>query len=219
MGQVYVMFSRVTDPRHLQLIGRRLNRCRKSRPCVVTVPYLAGLPPDDIVADVVDAWAKAGLDAVQCLRRCTTVTNEWVYTEGSGPYKDRLAPRLIKERTVPVSHKHLDEIVNPQPEALKVYQNLLAWIDEVDLASQLGQPRPTFKTADGDPIFPDDDRKWWLTDVQKRKPDEQAPGDDDGPVSEVDADKDDTDDDDPTSDEGDYQDDVGDLSRQTERQF
>ena len=125
----------------------------------------------------------------------------------------------MKERSVPVAHKHLDEIVNPQPDALKVYQNLLAWIDEVDVASQLGQPRPAFKTADGDPIFPDDDRKWWLTDVQKRKPDEEAPGDEDGPLSEVDADKDVTDDDDPTSDEGDCQEDVGDLSHQTERQF
>ena len=81
MGQVYVMFSRVTDPRNLQLIGRRLNRCKKSRPCAVFVSYLAGLPPDDILADVVDAWAKAGLDVVKCLRRCTTVTNEWVYKE------------------------------------------------------------------------------------------------------------------------------------------
>ena len=82
--------------------------------------YRAGLPPADILADVVDACAKAGSDVVKCLRRCTTVTNEWVYTEGSGPYKDRFAPRWIQERTVPVAHKHLDEIVNPQPEALKV---------------------------------------------------------------------------------------------------
>ena len=27
MGQIYVMFSRVTDPRHLELIGRTVGKC------------------------------------------------------------------------------------------------------------------------------------------------------------------------------------------------
>ena len=147
------------------------------------------------------------------------MTSEWIYTEGRGQARDRFAPRQIKERTVPVAHRNLAEIVNPQPEALKVYQNLLAWIEEVDLASQRGHPRPAFQTAGGDPIFPDDERKWWLTDVQKRKPSELPPGDEDGPVSDVEGDKDDTDDEDPTSEEGDYQDDAGDPSHQPERAF
>ena len=174
--------------------------------------WTTGLPPADILEDVAYAWAQAGLDVVECLRRCTAVTNEWIYTAGTGPLRDRFSPRLISERTVPVAHRNLDQIINPQPEALKVYQNLLAWIDEVDLASQRRMPRPPFTTPHGDPIFPADDRRWWLTDVQRRKPDELPPGDEDGPASEVEEEKEDTDDDDPTSEEGESQADAGDLS-------
>ncbi len=147
----------------------------------------------------------------QCLRQCITVTNEWEYVRGRDPLQNRFEPRLIKERTRPVAHRNLDEIVNPQPDALKVYQNLLAWIEEVDLASQRGSARPTFRTADGHPIFPDDDRKWWLTDVQKKKPNELQQGDEDGPVSEVDGGEEETEDEDPTSEEGDVDEYAGDV--------
>ena len=146
------------------------------------------------------------------MRRCTAVTNEWIYTAGGGQLRDRFSPRVIKERTVPVAHRDLDEIINPQPEALKVYQNLLAWIDEVDLATQRRTPRPQFTTVHGDPIFPDEDTRWWLTAMQKRKPSELPPGDEDGPASEVEDDKDDTDDEDPTSEEGEGQADAAGLS-------
>ena len=118
---------------------------------------------------------------------------------------------------MPVAHKNLDEIINPQPEALKVYQNLLAWIEEVDLASQRRSTCPAFMTKDGDPIFPDDDRRWWLTDVQKRKPGELPAGDEDGPSSEDDEEKNDTDDEDPTSEEGGDQADASDPSFQRTR--
>ena len=30
MGQVYVLFSRVTDPRHLQLVGHSVDRIKRS---------------------------------------------------------------------------------------------------------------------------------------------------------------------------------------------
>ena len=155
----------------------------------------------DILEDVVRAWARAGLDQVECLRRCAAVTNEWIYSPGCGPVRDRFSPRVIKERTVPVAHKNLEEIINPQPEALRVYQDLLAWIEEVDLASQRQTPRPAFTTQRGDPIFPSEDSKWWLTDVQKRKPAEIPPGNEDGPASEVEEDKEDTEDEDPTSED------------------
>ena len=63
---------------------------------------------------------------------------------------------------------------------------MLDFIDIVDLATQIGDPRPPFKTADGEDIFPDNDEPWWLTDVSRRAPaEEQDPGDDDGPASEV----------------------------------
>ena len=68
------------------------------------------------------------------MRRCTAVTSEWIYTAGCGQLRDRFSPRAIKERTVPVAHRNLERIINPQPEVLKVYQNLLAWIDEADSA-------------------------------------------------------------------------------------
>ena len=174
--------------------------------------WTTGLPPADVLEDVAHAWAQAGLDVVECLRRCTAVTNEWIYAAGTGPLRDRFSPRLISERTVPVAHRNLDQIINPQPEALKVYQNLLAWIDEVDLASQRRMPRPPFTTPHGDPIFPDEDTRWWLTDIQRRRPDELPAGDEDGPASEVEEEKEDTDDDDPTSEEGEIQAGAGDLS-------
>ena len=59
-------------------------------------------------------------------------------------------------------------------------------MDRVDLATQTGDPRPPFKTADGEDIFPDSDEPWWLTDVSRRAPaEEQDPGDEDGPASEI----------------------------------
>ena len=59
-------------------------------------------------------------------------------------------------------------------------------MDRVDLAIQTADPRPSFKTADGEDIFPDNDEPWWLTDVSRRAPaEEQDPGDEDGPPSEV----------------------------------
>ena len=49
--------------------------------------------------------------------------------------------------------------------------------------------------------------------MQRRKPDELPAGDEDGPMSEVEEDKEDTDDEDPTSEEGEGQvDDAGDQS-------
>ena len=58
-GQVYVLISRVTDPRNFQLVG---------------------IPPKDLLDDVDQAWRAAGLDAVECFRRATEVTCEWVYS-------------------------------------------------------------------------------------------------------------------------------------------
>ena len=59
-------------------------------------------------------------------------------------------------------------------------------MDRVDLATQTGALRPLFQTADGEDIFPDNDEAWWLIDVSRRAPaEEQYPGDEDGPASEV----------------------------------
>jgi len=205
--EVYVLLSRVTDPRHIALIG---------------------MPPADILEDVCSAWEKAGLDVVECLRRATQVTNEWVYTATDGDLRSRFMPRRVKETTVPVVaslvseivcvrlfrafamshcgifqvHKELWEIIRPQDEALTVIRRLLDWIGEVDLASQRGAPRPAFKAPDGGDIFPPAEEQWWLTTFQKKKPPQELVGDEDGPVSEAeDQDKQVTDDEDPTSEE------------------
>ncbi len=139
----------------------------------------------------------------ECFQRATTVTNEFVYTHGSGgDIRDRFAPRLMSDRTLPVRHRILSEVINPQPAATNVIRKLSDWIEAVDLASQQGDARPAFKTTQGQPIFPGEDEKWWLTDVQQRKkPEEVHPADEDGPASECDDEKDETEDEDPTTEE------------------
>ena len=160
-----------------------------------------GLPPADILEDVARAWRAAGLSVHERMEKAMTVTNEFVYTHGVGDtILERIAPRQIAERTVHVRHRDLPEVVNPQPEATKVIRKLLTWIEAVDLASQCGEARPEFTGIDGEPIFPGDDSKWWLTDMQQRKkPSEYQLPDEDGPASENDDQKTETDDEDPPS--------------------
>ena len=164
-GQVYVLFSRVTDPKNLMLVG---------------------VPPFDLVDDVAIAWEKAGYNAADCFAKATSITGEWVIKSGDGRWSERIQPKYLDERMVPVKKKKLGEILNPQPQAAQVIQNLLDWIDRVDLASQKNAPRPIFKTINGEDIFPDE--PWWLTDVQRRikSEEEKAAGDEDGPASDPD---------------------------------
>ena len=75
-----------------------------------------------------------------------------------------------------MTHKTLDEILNPQPIAGRVLLRLLDYIDRVDRASQDGSPRPKFIGDDGEPIFPPSghpDEFWWLTELSKRKTEER----------------------------------------------
>ena len=186
-GQVYVLISRVTDPVNMQLVG---------------------LPPMDVLPEIYAAWKAAGLDPVECLRRCATVTNDFVYHPGLQDLRDRFTPRYVKERSVPVVARELHEMLNPQPRAAAVIHRLLDWIDRADLASQHGDPKPLFTTTSGEAIFPEDEDPWWLTEVQ-RKPttDSHPPGDEDGPAEEegdvVDEVGEFTDDEDPPSSEAD----------------
>ena len=102
-GQVYVLASRVTDPRNLQLIG---------------------IPPADLLEDVASAWQAAGLDVVECLRRATQITQEWVYTPGYGPLRDRLQPKRIEERRIPPVLRELS-LLRPFPPPLQEQRHLL----------------------------------------------------------------------------------------------
>ena len=110
MGQVYVLFSRVTDPRHLELIGH-VFRSHAKQSTYDQLIAICSLPAD-ILEDVCRAWERAGIDVVESLRRATTVTNEWVYTPTvEGDIRSRLTHRVINERTVPVALKDLYEII------------------------------------------------------------------------------------------------------------
>ena len=171
VGHLYVLISRATDPQNVQLVG---------------------LPPMDMLDDVEAAWARAGLDVHECWRRAISVTNEWVYTPGPGPVGDRITQRRITERSIPLKHRTLAEVLDPQPRASAVIHRLLAWIDSCDMASQRGEARPPFI----DDIFADD--QWWLTDLLRRPKTEEA--DEDGPPTDSDAPADEVDSD-PLSDE------------------
>ena len=78
------------------------------------------------------------------------------------------------------------ECLNPQPEAHVVFQRVLDWIDRCDAASQTGAPKPEFQTTSGEPIFPENEEPWWLTDISRRSEQDakQQEADEDGPASD-----------------------------------
>ena len=104
MGQVYVLISRVTDPKNF---------------------LLCGVPPKDLWEDVSQAWIRAGYNVHDCWRRACSVTNEWKYDAGLGPLKDRVQQRISMERKIPLKNRTLAEVLNPQPEASFVMKRLL----------------------------------------------------------------------------------------------
>ena len=150
-GQLYVLISRVTDPANLHLIG---------------------LPPKDLMEEVAHALKRCGYSEIDTFIRWTDVSREWEYKVSSKSF----VQRYIRERQVPMTHKTLDEILNPQPIAGRVLLKLLDYIDRVDRASQDGSPRPKFVGDDGEPIFPPSghpDELWWLTELSRRKTEER----------------------------------------------
>jgi len=185
-GQVYVLISRVTDPKNFQLLG---------------------LPPIDLLEHVVDAWREAGLDVVECLRKCVTVTNEFEYVEGQERIKDKIRPRKIDAKLVPVKNRKLADILNPQPKCSTVLHKLLDYINRCDYASQLGEEKPPCIDENGEEIIPThDDNLWWLTEMSARKSTEEEeepkPKDDeDGPGSSEEEKNDLTDDESMTSED------------------
>ena len=114
LGQVYVLFSRVTIPHNCQLVG---------------------IPPKDLIDAVAEALRAAGFDVDACFKRAATVTGEWVYVPGEGLVSHRITPKWSAERNIPLKCRTLAEVLNPQPQAAAVIRNLLGWIDRVDTAS------------------------------------------------------------------------------------
>ena len=134
--------SRVTDPKNFQLLG---------------------VPPVDLLEDVALAWREAGLDVAECLRKCVTVTNEFEYVEGQERIKDRIRPRKIDAKLIPVKNRKLAEILNPQPKCSVILHKLLQWIDRCDHASQIGEEKAPCIDDSGDDIIPSDPENLWFT--------------------------------------------------------
>ena len=114
LGQIYVLWSRVTDP---------------------TLFHAVGLPPTDLLDDVADAWAAAGLDVNACFNEAVKVTSEWTYTaapSGVNPranVRGRLKQVRQEEARVKLQLFTVAQILNPQPRAADVARALLSWID------------------------------------------------------------------------------------------
>ena len=65
-----------------------------------------------------------------------------------------------------------------------VYEEFLHWIKRCDDASKQGLPKPSFQTADGKAIFPEDiDEEWWKTDIARRIVQAHVPDEEEGPIS------------------------------------
>ena len=94
--QVYVLISRVTDPRNFHLIG---------------------VPPRDILEDVAAALIADGVDVDQFFENACKVTGEWEYDRSKARLVDRLQQKFSSERSVPLRFRTLAEMLNPQPEA------------------------------------------------------------------------------------------------------
>ena len=161
-GQLYVLASRVTDDRNLELIG---------------------LPPFDLLEDVAQAWREAGYDVDEKFKQAATGTGKWTYEPGTGAISDHI--RQKRETVFQMMRRALADCLNPQPVCARVIHRLLDWISRVDEASQNGQERPPFTTVDGEEIFPEEDPLWYLTEIARRAAqEEKAEGDEDGPPSD-----------------------------------
>ena len=180
MGQIYVLISRCTDPMNF---------------------ILCGVPPKDLIEELSQALIAAGVNVDQYFKTACSVTTEWVYDESFGRVKDRFRLKFDSERGIPLKNRTLAEVLCPQPAASVVIKKLLDWIDRVDRRTCAA--KPAFETEDGQTIFPENEEPWWLTEVQRRIPEEEhVEGDEDGPASEEEQQVE-VSDEDPLSDEAD----------------
>ena len=83
------------------------------------------------MAEVAIALKKHGYSEIDTFIRWTDVSREWEYKVSSKSF----VQKYIRERQVPMIHKTLHEILNPQPIAGRVLLWLLDYIDHMDRAS------------------------------------------------------------------------------------
>ena len=81
---------------------------------------LLGLPPKDLVSSLAVELRKTGYDYDVVFQRCIGVSNEWNYNAiSSSNVAERFSQKYIRQRAVPMTHKTLEEVLNPQPVAQK----------------------------------------------------------------------------------------------------
>ena len=71
---------------------------------------LLGIPPVDLLEEVVAAWEQAGLNAIELLQRSCEITREFTYEPSFPTLRERLRPRFISNRMVPVKNRTLKEV-------------------------------------------------------------------------------------------------------------
>ena len=97
LGQVYVLISRVTDPKNLLLLG---------------------VPPKDLLEDLAQELLRQGIDVDAFFEAACQVTGEWKYDASKSRLIDRIQQRYCHERCgVPLKSRSLAECLNPQPDA------------------------------------------------------------------------------------------------------
>ena len=97
--------SRVTDPRNLTLVG---------------------LPPKDLLVEVMAGWQATGYDGIECLRNACSVSKDFLYVpDPSLPILDRVQVRRKQEKLIKTSWRNFKEILNPQHNAQIVIHKFL----------------------------------------------------------------------------------------------
>ena len=86
LGQVYVLVSRVTDPKNFSLVG---------------------IPPRDLVDDLAQALLRAGIDVDSFFEKACQVSGEWKYDRSRARVLDRIQQKFSHEWTVPLRFRTL----------------------------------------------------------------------------------------------------------------
>ena len=95
--------------------------CNHTRiPVAIAPRYLLriGVPPKDLIDDIAAALRRAGVDFDGVFGKCVEVSNEGKYDMNNPQNKqpsERFSQKYIRDRQVPMVHRSLEEVLNPQP--------------------------------------------------------------------------------------------------------
>ena len=86
---------------------------------------LVGVPPKDLVSSLAVALRRAGYDYDEVFQRCIGVSNEWNYNPtSSSNVVERFSQKYIRQRSVPMTHKTLEEVSTRNP----LHRRLVSYI-------------------------------------------------------------------------------------------